>query len=116
MDRASVLEQLSAGKISAEQAAILLGPRKNAPLPAGSVNGKRLRIRVSKLDTGRDRVNVNLPLNLVEVGLKLGAKYEPRVADLNLAEIIEAVHEGSMGKLVDVEDYSSGERVEIFID
>jgi len=117
MDRTSILEQLSTGKISAEQAATLLGTPKTPPAPqtSGTTN-KRLRVRVSNLETGRDRVNVNLPMNLVAAGIKVGARYEPRLADVNLDEILEAVRAGVEGKLVDVENWESGERVEVFID
>lgn len=113
MDRTSVLEQLSSGKISAAQAADLLG----SPKPAAPANSnRRLRVRVSNIESGRDRVNVNVPMNLVEAGLKLGARYEPKVADFDLQEILDAVRSGAEGKVVEVENWESGERVEIFID
>ncbi len=120
MDRNEILQQLSAGKINAEQAAQLLrgeGARSGPAQPAQPLNpNRRLRVRVSNLQTGRDRVNVNVPITLVEAGLKLGARYEPKVADFNFNEILEAIHSGAEGKVVDVENYENGERVEIFID
>jgi hypothetical protein len=115
MDRTAILEQLSTGKISAAEAAKLLGSPSQPNAEPLNPN-RRLRVRVSNLESGRDRVNVNLPMNLVEAGLKIGARYEPKVADFNLQEILDAVRSGAEGKLVDVENWESGERVEVFID
>ena len=116
MDRATILGKLSAGDLSADEAARLL--REPDPPAAGLAvdASRRLRVRVSSLQTGRERVNVNLPVVLLQAGLKLGARYEPRIADLDLGEILEAARSGADGKLVDVENWDSGERVEVFID
>lgn len=119
MDRATILGKLSAGQITAEEAARLLS--ENDPEPtqsdtAGSGDMRRLRVRVSNLETGRERVNVNLPMALVEAGLKLGARYEAQIAEINVNEILDAARSGAGGKLVDVENWERGERVEVFID
>jgi hypothetical protein len=127
MNRATILEQLSSGQLSADEAAQLLSnpnpPATGGPSPAKTATplsgldpNRRLRVRVTNLQTGRDRVNVYLPLTLVEAGLKLGARYEPRIANLDFNEILEQIHSGSNGQLVDVEDWEDGQRVEIFID
>jgi hypothetical protein len=75
-----------------------------------------LRIRVSDLETGRQKVAVNLPLTLVSVGLKLGARYAPEIAGLDPNEILAMLQSGANGPVVDVEDTDDGQHVQIFID
>lgn len=124
MNRADILDQLSSGQITAEEAAVLLrgGQPSSAPgtpppfRPATNFGNRHLRIRVSNLDTGRDRVNVNVPLTLVEAGLKLGARYEPQIAGIDIADVLSQIEAGTQGKLMDVENWEDGERVEIFIE
>jgi hypothetical protein len=124
MNRADILDQLSSGQITAEEAAALLRggqpsatngtpPRFQATTNFGN---RRMRVRVSSLETGRDRVNVNVPLTLVEAGLKLGARYEPQIAGIDIAEVLGQIEAGTQGKLMDVENWEDGERVEIFIE
>jgi hypothetical protein len=127
MDRTTILDQLANGQLSAEEAAQLLrGSNQPAggggsafapssPLPPLDPN-RRLRVRVTNLSTGRDRVNVNLPLTLVEAGLKLGARYEAGIANIDFKELMDEIRAGANGQIVDVENYEDGERVQVFID
>jgi len=48
------------------------------------------------------------------VGTKMGAHFAP--AGINLEEVMEAIHSGAEGKIVDVEDAEDNERVEIFVE
>jgi len=73
-------------------------------------------VRVTDLDTGKNKVNVNIPMGLVNVGMKMGARFAPNVEGLNFEEIMEAIRSGAQGKIVDVVDDEDGERVEIFIE
>ncbi len=109
----AVLNQLSAGQISAEEAARLL----HAPAPGEARAGARwLHIRVTDLATGRARVNVNLPLSWVEIGMKIGARHEPRLAEIDWPSVVAQVQAGAAGRLLEVEDLDDNERVEIFVD
>ena len=125
-DRSHILDQLAAGEITAEEAARLLQQAntasnafsKDSPhTPARDIaNGGRLRVRVTNLDTGRDRVNVQLPISLFEAGLRLGARCEPEIAGLNVGEIFDQIRAGAGGKIVEVENWEDGERVEVYIE
>ena len=125
MERSEILDKLASGEITADDAAQLL--RSPNPAPAGAPPpvrvstrsdraNRRLRVRVSSLDTGRDRVNLNLPIALVEAGLKIGARYESQIAGLDVSDIFAQIESGTDGRLVDVENWEEGERVEIFIE
>jgi hypothetical protein len=64
--------------------------------------------------TGKTKVNVNLPLGLVDAGMNIATQYAP---DVNFNAIAEAIRSGQMeGKIVDVIDEEDGEHVEVFID
>lgn len=117
-ERARILQMVSEGKISAEEGARLLSAlRESAPKSKPSNGGGRwFRVRVTDMETGRTKVNVNLPLGLVNVAIKVGARFAPEVEDLNWDELVQAIREGAEGKLVEVQDEESGECVEVFVE
>ena len=127
-ERLKILKMIEEGKISAEDGAKLLAalsappPRNPAgavSTPAGATVGapaRFLRVRVTDLYTGKTKVNVNLPLSLVNVGMKIGARFAPNLGDEDTAAILEAIRSNAIGKIVDVQDESDGEHVEVFID
>ncbi|MEP7357877.1 MAG: hypothetical protein ABI847_11590, partial [Anaerolineales bacterium] len=78
--------------------------------------GRWLRIRVTRLPGGEPKASINLPLNLVAVGLGIGARYSEQLAGLDLDEILASVSGETIGPLIDVEDLDDGERVQIYID
>jgi hypothetical protein len=108
------------GKITAEEGAKLLSAlresRKEArPVVTTSRSGKgMLRVRVTDMITGKAKVNVNLPLGLVDAGMNIASQYAP---DVNFSQIADAIRSGQMeGKIVDVVDEEDGEHIEVFID
>jgi len=119
-ERMKILKMLEEGKLSADEASRLLkalskGSSETRP---GSQEGdsKWLRIRVTDLDGGRAAVNVNLPMRLVNVALRLGAQFIPEDEDTDLEELAEALKAGLTGKIVDVIDEEEGRQVEIYVE
>lgn len=81
------------------------------------MSGKRLCVRVTDSKTGKSKANVHVPLSLVNMGLKMGAKFAPdAMGGLDMDEIIAAARAGEAGKIVDVEDEEKGEHVEVFVE
>ena len=122
-ERARILQMVSENKIDAQEAARLLSALSNASPGAESQvetsqagKAKWFRVRVTDLETGRTKVNVNLPLSLVKVGLRVGARFSPEVEDLDWDELMTAIQEGASGKLVEVEDMEDGEKVEVYVE
>lgn len=121
-ERAQILKMVGEGKISAEEGARLLAAITSSKKPAPSartsdaLRSRWLRVRVFNMATGKPKVNVNLPLGLIGVGLRLGAQFAPELADFDVEELIAAIEEGAQGKILEVEDEEDGERVEIFIE
>ena len=123
-ERARILQMVSEGKISAEEGVKLLNALRSSSSGSRSTTSGRqsessprwVRVRVTDVVTGRTRVNVNLPFSLVTAATKLGARFSPQTEDLDWEELIAAIKEGASGKIVDVEDNESGEKVEVFVE
>lgn len=122
-ERMQILKMIEDGKISAADGAELLralGKDKNsapsAPLKGGTSNPRWFRVRVTDTISGRNKVNVNIPFGLVNVGLKMGARFVPDMEEGKLQEMIASIRSGQQGKVIDVTDEESGERVEIFVE
>ena len=118
-ERRKILEMLEAGKLSAEEATSLLKAlsKQEGRGPRASDAGARwLRVRVTELDGERPAVNVNLPLSLVSLGLRLGARFVPEMEDLEYQELLDALRQGAVGKIIDVVDEGEGKRVEIYVE
>lgn len=121
-ERMQILKMVAERKISAEEAARLLTAlepekRKEGRAPVSAPGAPRwFRIRVTDLETGRSKVNVNLPMSLVNVGIKMGARFAPEVEGVEFQDIVEQIKSGAQGKIVDVEDIEDGERVEIYVE
>lgn len=131
-ERLKILTMLQEGKINAEQAARLLEALENASSagrsapkppsapaspsygPAGG--GRWMRVRVTDTDTGKTRVNIRLPLNLVSSGIKMGMRFAPEVDGLDPNLLMDWVRSGEVGQIVDVYDDEDGEHVEVFIE
>ncbi|MCL6431284.1 MAG: hypothetical protein K6V36_10590 [Anaerolineae bacterium] len=118
-ERMQILRMIEARQITAEEGGRLLDAldRTEREAPAGQGRPSRwFRVRVTDLRTGKQKVNVSIPLGLVEVGLRLGARFAPNTEGIDLDQIARAIREGTEGRIVDVEDEESAEHVEVYIE
>ncbi len=118
-ERVKILKMIEEGKITAEEGSRLLAVLSKSKQVRTDVQvseAKWLRIRVSDLDTGRTTVNVNLPVGLVDVGLRMGARFVPDMEGIELEELSEALRQGLTGKIIDIVDEEEGQRVEIYFE
>lgn len=123
-ERLKILRMIQEGKISAEQGIQLLealeGPKnasgKTPEVPAQRVAPRWFRVRVTDIDSGKVRVNVRLPVNVLNAGFKMGARFAPEVEGLDINQLQELIRAGEMGKIVDVYDEEDGEHVEVFLE
>ena len=75
-----------------------------------------LRVRVTDVATGRSKATVQIPIALLDAGMKIGAHFAPEVEGVDMSTIMEALRSGMTGKIVDVIDDADGEHVEIFVE
>lgn len=120
-ERMKILKMIEEGKLSAEEGTKLLSALSvKRPLPArapGMPGGaKWLRIRVTDTRSGRSKASVQIPLALVDAGLKIGAHFAPEVEGVDMSNVMEALRSGVTGKIIDVTDDEDGEHVEIYIE
>ena len=122
-ERMQILKMIADKQVTAEEGAKLLDAlakdstnESGAPQASPSTSGKWFRVRVTDLKSGKRKVNVNIPLGLVDVGLKMGAKFAPTGFGIDTSQILAAVKSGAEGKIVEVDDEEDGEHVEVFIE
>lgn len=86
--------------------------------PTEDKKGKILRIRV--LD-GEDKVNVNIPITLIELLLKNGlvenmfGKKKKGIELIDFEQVMQLVYSGAIGKIVEV-DSEDGTHVEVWVE
>jgi len=121
-ERMKILKMIEEGKLNVEEGTKLLAAlsEKRMPMPPrppGMSGGARwLRIRVTDVRTGRSKASVQIPLALVDAGMKLGAHFAPEVEGVDMSNVMEAVRSGMTGKIIDVTDEEDGEHVEIYVE
>lgn len=124
-ERLQILKMIQEGKITAEEGAKLLqalsaGGKgdKRPPTPPimGASDPRWFRVRVTDTRSGKNKVNVNIPMGLVNVGLRMGARFAPNIDSVNYDDLMTAIKSGQSGRVLDVTDEEAGERVEIFVE
>lgn len=121
-ERMQILRMIEEGKISASEGAELLRAleKKDAGSSSEPLRGasepRWFRVRITDLGTGRNKVNVNIPMGLVNVGMKMGARFAPEMEGVDYDELMAAVRAGKQGKVIDITDNEDGERIEIFVE
>lgn len=121
-ERMKILKMINEEKITAEEGAKLLkaltskkDKAKKAVRSPGSAQW--LRVRVTDMNSGSTKVNVNLPLKLLDAGLNIASQFAPEMEDEQMMSAIKgALTEDMRGKIVDVVDEEDAEHVEIFIE
>jgi hypothetical protein len=125
-ERMKILKMIEEGKISAGEGAKLLavladdrsGSRDPAApgKPGRPGTPRTLRIRVTDTASGRSKASVQIPLALVDAGMKIGAHFAPEVEGVDMSNVMDAMRSGVTGKIIDVIDDEDGEHVEIYIE
>ena len=122
-ERMKILKMIDEGKLSAEEGAKLLSAlstgqksSNGGTMSLGAGGARWLRVRVTDTSTGRSKATVQIPINLIDAGMKIGAHFAPEVAGVDMSEVMDALRSGMSGKIIDVMDDEDGEHVEIFVE
>ncbi|MDP2966035.1 MAG: hypothetical protein Q8N39_08390 [Pelolinea sp.] len=123
-EKMMILKMLQEGKISADEAAKLLeslesGSKKDEKKQAEEPRkgeGKFFRVSITDTTTGKSRANIRMPLSVMGIGMKFGAHFAPQIDGVESDQLMDAIRNGQVGKIIDVYDDEDGEHVEIYIE
>lgn len=125
-ERFIVLKMIEEGRISVEDGANLLSslegstPRRATRLrprpPAAPQDLRMLRVLVNDGRSRKLKVNVTLPMALVDAGLNIASNYIDEDTEEHAAALIEAIRSGTTGKVLDYFAEDDGEHVQVFIE
>jgi len=118
-ERMKILKMIEEGKLSAEEGAKLLSALTSGSRTSGGFTAsgaKWLRVRVTETSSGRPKATVQIPLALMDAGMKIGAHFAPEVEGVNMDQLMDALRSGMTGKIIDVVDEGDNEHVEIFVE
>lgn len=108
------VDELLSGKTAEIQPAVRMLPEESRK----DIKDMMLRIVVESSDG--DKVRVNLPMGLVQVGIETGMEM-PQISgndalkNIDLRKIMEMVSQGAVGNLIEV-DSADGDTVRIFVE
>lgn len=117
-ERNRILQLLEAGLVTAIQAGELFDVLEDSEEQV-AVERKRervIRIRTSYLKAGVTTTSMiaAIPVRLVRLSLRLGARLYPQLDSNTLEDILRSIEEGATGRLLEIHDMERGERLEIF--
>lgn len=126
-ERMRILMMIQEGKISAAEGARLIEALDDLSEPTppmasasrGTTSGKKphyLRVLITDTDSGKARVNVRLPVSLINSGMRMGARFAPEIEGLDMEELNAWMNSGEVGQIVDIFDEEDGEHVEVFLE
>ncbi|NTW44160.1 MAG: hypothetical protein HGB14_06940 [Anaerolineaceae bacterium] len=123
-ERMRILQMIQEGVITADDGIRLLDSIEQSEKQGvfqeltSDINrtARYFRVVVTDTQTGKTRVNVRLPVSVINAGFKMGARFAPEVEGLNSSELLEHIRSGTVGKIIDVYDDKDGEHVEVFLE
>ncbi len=123
-EKLKILKMIEEGTITADEGSRLLASIDDSKdLKINESTGEKpkwLRIKVLSNEQGKNtKVKVNIPIALVETGLKIGKSFdknfEESMKGIDLGEVMEMIRSGAEGKIVEVES-DTGEIVEVYVE
>jgi len=122
-ERLQVLKMIQEGIITPEEGSRLLAAMGDRTPPAPKVpevpvrerpaySPRWLRIKISDKRNESAKVNITIPLPLLDWGLRIAEES----AGVNLSAVREVIRNGAEGKIIEVEDSASEGRVEISVE
>ncbi len=120
-ERMQILKMIEEKKITAEEGARLLAAlsasrKRQADAGRASYEPRWFRVHVTDLRSGRSKISANIPMSLVNVAVKMGARFAPGMEGFDFDQVMEAVRSGQRGKVMDVTDEEQGKRLEIYVE
>ena len=113
-----------AGLLGVSVDELLSGPQELAPVrvlpPEERKDPRDMLLRITVDSAQGDRVRVNLPIALVEIGIEIGMEMpqingNDALKGIDMKKVLEMVRLGFVGNLVEV-DSADGDKVRIFVE
>ncbi|HLR36273.1 MAG TPA: hypothetical protein VK071_13215 [Tissierellales bacterium] len=120
-EKKQILKMVEENKITVDEGLDLLNALEEREKIENTYTNDPKWLKIKVFDPDEDtKVNVNLPLSLINVGMKMSQKFVPELKDAGLdeedfKEILNAIEDGAQGKIVDIES-EDGEKVEIVVE
>ena len=116
-EQSQILQLVEDGQLSVDEALRRLAAGDSAPDEVAPPTSQRwLRLRVRRLDTGTPKVQVNVPLDWLQLGLQLGTHLAPELKALDLAQIVAELEQNSQGRILEIKDLDDNQHIEIYLD
>lgn len=122
-EKLQILKMIEEGKVSSSEGLELMEAlEKSEKVENIDVSQKTRWLRVDvKAQNNKTKAKVNIPLSLVDVGLKIGSKFAPELKEagldkIDINEIVQMVKDGAHGKIVEVDDEENGTKVEVYVE
>ncbi len=121
-ERDRVLQMIEEGQLTAAQASVLLDTFDEEQEHVRESLYERDHHRVVRFQTTnlhsstqRKHMTATIPVNLIKVALRLGTQLVPQLHSHALADLLWAIEQGAVGRVLDLQDLEKGERLEIFV-
>ena len=120
-EKLSILKMIESGRVTAEEGHSLLAALDSPKREASGSAPRRFRVLVTELGTGRRRANVQVPISLVDLVLRLTPRSADRTVGIfnqrvEVETLLDAVRSGVVGRILDMSDDSENVRLEVFVE
>lgn len=119
-ERLKILTLIQEGKLSPEEGLrfleVLDKPALPKPLQPITSPARWLRVLITDLESGKTRVNVRLPVAVLNTGIKMGARFSTDIGQREMDQVMNAIRSGATGKVLDVIDDEDGEHIQIMLE
>lgn len=126
-ERLKILALVEQNKITAEEGIRLLQALDRAAAqrststepprpPAAGSPARWLRVCITDLSSGKVRVNIRLPVTVLNTGMRIGARFSTDIGQLEMDQVMDAIQSGETGKILDVFNDEDGEHIVISLE
>ena len=75
-----------------------------------------LRVKLFNAETNQPTVNVNIPIGLVEVSRRMGARFVPDMDEAHYTQLIQQAQSGKAGTIYTATNPEKNERIELIVE
>lgn len=118
-ERLKILNMVQEGILTPEEGLRLLEALERhptQPAPPAASQARWMHVLITDLTSGKTRVNVRLPVAVLNTGLRMGARFSTDINQIDMGQIKDAIRNGSTGKVMDIIDEEDGEHIQIMLE